>query len=123
VRSPVRRIVVSTAVLIAMLVVLTTTSGRRHTSAPAASPPSPPAPVVTGTLPGDRTVVARPGDVVRLQVRSDVPDEAEIAALGVHAPADPSVPAELDLVAGAPGRYEVDLRYSARPVGMLVVAR
>jgi hypothetical protein len=83
----------------------------------------PPAHTVTGRMPATRPVTAAVGDVVRLRVSVTEADEAQIEPLAVQAPAEPGIPAELEFVAGTPGRFPVVLRDSGERVGTLVVRR
>jgi hypothetical protein len=86
--------------------------------APAASPP---ASVVEASLPGDRDIRARVGDVVRLTVRAPSADIVELADLALEQPVDAGVPAELVFVADQPGRFRIRLRDAGEAVGTLRV--
>jgi hypothetical protein len=77
--------------------------------------------VVPGELPGDRVVRARPGDTVVLRVRSEVPDVARIARLGLATAVGPGIPGELSFQALEPGRLAVVLQLSGRRVGTVDV--
>jgi hypothetical protein len=83
---------------------------------------SPPARVVHATLPPQREVRARVGDVVDLQVREDSTDEVEIVPLGLHAPVDPDLPGVLSFTADRPGRFAITLRDSGVRLGTLAVS-
>jgi hypothetical protein len=96
-------------------------SGERAPNA-GATPTSPPASVVEITLPGDRDVRARVGDVVRLTVRAPSSDIVELTDLALEQPVDPGVPAELVFVADQPGRFPVRLRDAGQAVGTLRVS-
>lgn len=84
-------------------------------------PATQPAPVVHGTLPGDKEVRARLGDVVALTVSAPAADVVEVPTLGVEQPVDSGVPAQLVFVADRPGRFRVILREAAEPIGTLQI--
>jgi hypothetical protein len=88
-----------------------------------AQPPAsnPPAPVVEASLPGDKEVRARVGDVVRLLVRAPSADVVELTNLAVEEPVDPDQPAELLFVADRAGRFPVRLRDAGESIGTLRV--
>jgi FtsP/CotA-like multicopper oxidase with cupredoxin domain len=120
---PGRRFVLFALLLLLCAALASALAPTQRRSAPAepqlqTSPPPAQAVVVSARLPG-RTVRARVGDVVRLAVRAPVSDRVEIDALGVGAPVDPGIPAELDFVADQPGRFAVVLRDAAIRVGTL----
>jgi hypothetical protein len=95
------------------------TAGPQPTGSQPDVAPALPAPVVRADLPRDRVVEAEVGDVVELQVTAAAPDQAEIPKLGVKAPADVGVPAQLTFVADQPGRFGVRLRFSGEKVGVI----
>jgi hypothetical protein len=73
--------------------------------------------------PRSRSVTA--GTRVTLEVR--VPDAGQVSleGLGLNAPAEPGTPAAFDVLARAPGRYELTfspVAGSERPAGALVVS-
>jgi hypothetical protein len=108
-------------------VIATAVADRQAQSTRAVAPPqevagTPGAPVVRGSLPGDRVVRASVGDVVSISVKTAEPDEATIPELGVDAPTSGDVPGLLEFVADAPGRYAVLRSSDDRPLGTLVVA-
>jgi hypothetical protein len=82
---------------------------------------SPPAPVVEASLPADKVVRARVGDVVRLLVSAPSADMVELSALAVEQPVDAGQPAELVFVADRAGRFRVRLRDAGEPIGTLRV--
>jgi hypothetical protein len=88
-----------------------------------AGPPasSPPAPVVEASLPTDKEVRARVGDVVRLLVRAPSADVVELSNLAVEEPVDAGQPAELVFVADRTGRFRVRLRDAGESIGTLRV--
>jgi hypothetical protein len=92
----------------------TTTGALPRASAPAGRQ-------VRGELPADRVVTARPGDFVVLRVRSDVPDVARVAGLGVQGAVGPGIPGELGFQALEPARHPVVLQVSGRRVGTVEV--
>jgi FtsP/CotA-like multicopper oxidase with cupredoxin domain len=94
----------------------------RATAPPASVDRTPPAPLVTGSLPRDRTIRATVGDAVTVAVRSDEPDDASIPALGVTAPTSSDVPGMLEFVATEPGRYVVQLDDSGKTAGTIEIA-
>jgi hypothetical protein len=87
--------------------------------APSAS--SRPAAVVEATLPADKEVRARVGDVVRLFVRAPSADVVELTSLAVEEPVDPGLPTELLFVADRAGRFPVSLRNAGESIGTLRV--
>lgn len=96
--------------------------GRTRSRAPIEDvAPALPAPLVRGALPQDRVVEAEVGDVVELQVSAAAPEEAEIPKLGIAAPADVDLPAQLTFVADRPGRFGVRLKFSGEKVGVVQV--
>ena len=82
---------------------------------------APPAPVVEGSMPSEKDVRARVGDVVRLLVRAPSADVVQLLALGVEQPVDSNQPAQLVFVANQPGRFRVRLRDAGETVGTLRV--
>jgi hypothetical protein len=99
----------------------------RERRAPA-PPPSPSLPqaepaagVVRAQLPAKRSVRAKVGDIVRIDVRSARDDTAEVLSLGVSEPVGPDIPAELVFDADHAGRFPVTLRDAGRRIGMVVV--
>jgi hypothetical protein len=93
--------------------------GSREAVNPAAA--NPPAPVVEASMPSDKDVRARMGDVVRLLVRAPAADVVQLTNLGVEAPVDASQPAELTFVANEVGRFRVRLRDAGEAIGTLRV--
>jgi hypothetical protein len=98
------------------------TSDRSSDPAIAAAAAAPPAPVVEASLPADKDVRARVGDVVRLVVRAPSADVVQLTALGVEGPVDANQPAALTFVANQPGRFRVRLRDAGESIGTLRVA-
>jgi hypothetical protein len=96
-------------------------SPRRTTSEPSVAAPATAARVVEGTLPDDRRVRARVGDIVQLDVRHTAQDEVQILALGVSEPVEPGIDAQLLFDADREGRFAVTLRDAAKRVGTLEV--
>ena len=80
-----------------------------------------PSPPTSATLPADGKVSAKPGQTVKLTVRSDTPDVAAIPKLGLSTPVGPGVAGEITLVAPSSGRFKVELQIARRSVGELVV--
>lgn len=93
--------------------------GSREALDPAAV--NPPAPVVEASMPADKEVRARVGDVIRLLVRAPAADTVELANLGVEGPVDVNDPAELVFVADRAGRFPVRLRDAGEAIGTLRV--
>lgn len=90
---------------------------------PATPPPpaNPPGSVVEASLPSDRAVRARIGDVVRLSVRAPSADIVEVPSLALEEPVDAGAPAELLFVADRAGHFSVRLRDAAQEIGTLRV--
>ena len=94
-----------------------------------AEPPPLPAParlapaagVVQGRMPAKRSVRAKVGDVVQIDVRSGTDDVAEVLSMGVSEPVGPDIPAQLVFDADHPGRFPVTLRDAGRRIGTVVV--
>jgi hypothetical protein len=126
---PARRVLLLLAVLLLLSAVVSSVGDEERTAVP---PPQGEtagriaggkARVVRGRLPADRTVVARVGDVVRVEVMSTRPDEAQVLALGLDAPTEPGLPGMLEFVADQPGRFRVTLRNAGRRVGVIEIRR
>jgi hypothetical protein len=126
---PARRVLLLLAVLLLMAAVVSSVAEEERTPTP---PPQGGTPgrvaggkprVVRGRLPADRTVVARVGDVVRVEVMSTRPDEAQVLGLGLDAPTEPGLPGTLEFVADQPGRFAVTLRNAGRRVGVIEIRR
>ncbi len=107
----------------------TATSTRSQATAPAATTGSTTTttsaaegPEVTGVLPDDKVVKGRVGDLIVIRVRSDTPDIAKIAALGVEGAVGPGIAGLLSFQAGQPGRFPVGLTVSGRRVGAVEIA-
>ena len=118
-----RRLLIWTAILVTMLVVIAGAS--RQTTTPMPLPPPQTASataVVQGRLPADKTIHAREGQVVRIDVQSVTPDVAQVFALGISSPVGPGITTPLEFVADQPGRFNVTLRYSGELVGRVVVS-
>ena len=121
-----RRVLVAAAVLLALAALLSSLSPRTQ-RAVAPSRPQPdagagrPARTVSGRLPADKVVRAREGSVVELQVTNPQADEVRIDDLGVSAPVQPDLPADLRFVADEAGRVPVTLRDSGQRLGTLEV--
>jgi hypothetical protein len=85
-------------------------------------PPSgPPAAVVEASLPAEKEVKARVGDVVRLLVRAPSFDVVQLTNLAVEEPVDASQPAEIVFVADREGRFRVRLRDADEAIGTVRV--
>jgi hypothetical protein len=82
---------------------------------------SSPAPVVEASLPSDKEVRARVGDVVRLLVRAPSADVVQVSDIAVEGPVDAGQPAELVFVADRAGRFRVRLRDAAESIGTVRV--
>jgi hypothetical protein len=76
---------------------------------------------VEAKLPATRSVRATVGDIVRLDVRANADDVAEVASLGVSEPVGPGIPAQLVFDADHAGRFAVTLRDAGRRIGTVVV--
>jgi len=126
---PARRVLLLLAVLLLMAAVVSSVAEQEQTAAP---PPQGEttgrgdgdrARVVRGRLPADRVVVARVGDVVRVEVMSVRPDEAQVLDLGLDAPTERGLPGTLEFVADQLGRFPVTLRNAGRRVGTIEIRR
>jgi hypothetical protein len=125
---PARRVLRVVAILLLSFALVSSISPRPQQRAAAPTVPAQPAgaaaprpETVDGRLPADRIVHAREGDVVDLQVTSREPDVARVDALGVSAPTEPGLPAQLTFVADRAGRFAVDLRDAGERVGTLEI--
>jgi hypothetical protein len=87
----------------------------------AATASTPPAPVVEASLPRDKEVRARVGDVIRLVVRAPSADVVQLTNLAVEGPVDAGQPSELVFVADRAGRFPVSLRDAGESIGTLRV--
>jgi hypothetical protein len=122
----VRRIVLALCALFFVGVVAAAVADRETQKTRATAPPvtvasGAPAPVVSGRMPGDRTIRARVGDAVTVAVSTQEPDEAAIDDLGISATTSADVPGMLEFVAEAPGRYDVLLQGSGKTAGTIVI--
>jgi hypothetical protein len=81
----------------------------------------PPAPVVEASLPADKEVRARVGDVIRLLVRAPSADVVQVSDIAIEEPVDAGQPAELVFVADRAGRFRVRLRDAAESIGTVRV--
>jgi hypothetical protein len=97
-------------------------SGGTPSSEVTPAPTNRPASVVEASLPADRDVRARVGDVVRLTVSAPSADVVELADLALEQPVDAGVPAELVFVADQAGRFRIRLRDAGESVGTLRVS-
>jgi hypothetical protein len=86
-----------------------------------ASASRPPASVVEASLPGDKEVRARVGDVIRLLVSAPSADVVELSTLAVEQPVDADQPTELVFVADRAGRFRVRLRDAEESIGTVRV--
>lgn len=118
-----RALLVAAGFLLALAIVSAMSPRERAEQAtkPSPTPVVEPAAETTGTLPGDRVVRARVGDVVRIDFQVDDTDTAEIVELGLEALVTPDVPSELTFVAERVGRFDVTLRVAERSIGTVVV--
>jgi hypothetical protein len=80
-----------------------------------------PASVVEASLPADKDVRARVGDVIHLVVRAPSADVVEVTTLAVEEPVDADQPARLVFVADRAGRFRVRLRDAGESIGTLSV--
>ena len=125
-RLPARRALLAVAILLLAAALVSSISPRQREQATVPVPQAEPAGAaerrtVEGRLPADKTVRAREGDVVELQVTSRAPDEARVVALGLSGPTEPGLPAKLTFVADRPGRFAVTLRDAATRAGTLEI--
>jgi hypothetical protein len=81
----------------------------------------PPASVVEASLPADKQVRARVGDVIRLLVSAPSSDVVELPTLAVEGPVDVGQPTELVFVADRAGRFRVRLRDADESIGTVRV--
>lgn len=119
-----RRALTLLFLLLVTVTVIGSTSAPRRDPDPGAvpAPAGAPAEQVTGRLPADRTITARVGQVVNVEVTSLQPDTAEIARLGLKAPVGPGLEGTaITLVADVPGRFAVTVGLGRTRVGVLVI--
>ena len=88
---------------------------------PATPQVEPAAGAVEAKLPAKRSVRAKVGDVVQIDVRATADDVAEVTSLGVSEPVGPGIPAQLVFDADQPGHFAVTLRDARRRIGTVVV--
>jgi hypothetical protein len=86
-----------------------------------APPSNPPAAVVEASLPANKDVRARVGDVVRLLVRAPSSDIVELTDLAIEEPVDAGQAAEIVFVADREGRFRVRLRDADEAIGTVRV--
>jgi hypothetical protein len=82
---------------------------------------TPEAGTVAGTLPRDKVVRARVGDMVELTVTSTDPDSASVEEFGLTDGTSPGAPARFSFLADRAGRFEVRLLLTNERVGAVVV--
>jgi hypothetical protein len=121
-----RRLLLFIVLLLLVAAIASAVSPREDDVAPRRVAPAVPAPataarVVEGSLPEDRRVRARVGDIVQLEVRHDAPDEVQIVNLGLAEPVEPGLAAQIVFDADRVGRFAVTLRDAARRVGTVDV--
>ncbi len=78
---------------------------------------------VRGTLPRDKVVSVKVGELVELTVTSAKPDSASLQAFGLTDATGPDEPARFSFIADRPGRFDVTLLLSGKSVGRVVVRR
>ena len=98
------------------------------TPAPAAAEPGPAvvARTVSARLSEEgrpRTISARTGDTIELDVSGSTPDTVVIDDLAVSEPVDPDSPAQVQIYADMPGTYPVLLLDSGRRIGAVRITR
>lgn len=124
-RVDIRRILLAFAIFLLVSAMLGSLGGGTRRSERADKPPeqrvTAPPRQIDGELPLDRTVRARPGDLVKVVVSNETYDTAEIVDLGLEAPVDQDLDGTLEFLAREPGSYPVTLRIADRPVGRVVV--
>jgi hypothetical protein len=124
-RVPWRRLLLFAALLLVAISLVSAMTPRfRDPRGANAEPPpaSRPASVVEASLPAERPVRARIGDVVRLSVRAPSADVVEVTSLAVEEPVDAGATAQLEFVADRAGSFRVRLREAGEAIGTLRVA-
>lgn len=77
---------------------------------------------VSGTLPRDKIIRAKVGELIELTVTSPGPDSVSIEAFGLTDSADPRAPAQFSFLADRRGNFDVKLTLGeGKTVGRLVV--
>jgi hypothetical protein len=76
---------------------------------------------VQGTLPRDKVVRARVGDLVELTVTATQPDSASVPEFGLTDGTSPGAPARFSFLADHAGRFQVRLQLTNERVGWLRV--
>lgn len=100
---------------------------REGSGTPEAEPaPAKPEPVVIRTedgkpVAGVRDITVDSGDTVRLQVRSDVPEEVHVHGYDRYIPVGPGRPGKASFAANLEGVYELELHGSGEQVASLRV--
>jgi hypothetical protein len=121
-----RRILLPVVLLFLGLLILGSLAPRSRTRSGVAPPDTPltgaQAPrTITGEMPAQGVVRARPGDVVDLTVSSDVAGGVEIPQFGVAEPVAPGSPAFFSVLPSQPGTYVVQLSETGRVLGRIQV--
>jgi hypothetical protein len=121
-----RRLLLPVALVFFVLIVLSSTLS--NDQAPTRPPPQlPPLPqgslprTVDATLPKDRVVHARVGDLVNLEVDVNEVGGVEVPALGQVEAVAPGSPAQFTIVPAEAGSYVVQMSGSGRVLGRIVV--
>jgi hypothetical protein len=118
-----RLLIPAVLLLIVISAVSATNSNDTAPDAPTTpAPPAAPAPEVKATLPRTAPLHASVGDVVRLTVKAPADDTVALDELGVEAPVDEGVAAQVVFVADRAGRFPVRLRDAGESIGTVVVS-
>ena len=118
-----RRLLIPAVLLLIVISAGATNSNDTAPDAPTTpAPPAAPAPEVKATLPRTAPLHASVGDVVRLTVKAPADDTVALDELGVEAPVDEGVAAQVVFVADRAGRFPVRLRDAGESIGTVVVS-
>lgn len=102
---------------------VTTTTTTTTGTTPVASAPSGALIRVKGGKPvgGVRNITVHKGDVIRLMVTADAPEEVHMHGYDIAKDVGPGAPARYDVPATITGIFEVELEHSGVPIAQLTV--
>ena len=121
-----RRLLVPVTILFLVLLVLGSLGSREPTRTDVATTPGPPpgarpARTVQATMPREKEVRARVGDLVTLTVEAKDIGGVEVPDFGESEPVAPGSPALFDLLPTQRGRFPVRSAGTGEEIGVLVV--
>ena len=124
-----RRLAYVFSALVLLMVLGSAVAQREREHTEAVAPPlsadtagSAPAPEAAVSMPPEKVVRARVGEIVSITVRTPQPETASIPAVGVSELSSADVPATLEFVPSTPGHYPVELTDTGQVLGTVDVS-